>query len=126
MTPRVQVRLTASRGSESRHLWLYAGHVGPVAGEPIAGDVIDVLTPDGRFYARGLYNPASKIRVRLLTFHDEPIDETFWRGAGGPDGGPGAIADALFNRWILAFEVTGILLLGATLGAVVLTKRRLT
>ena len=53
-------------------------------------------------------------------------DETFWRGAGGPDGGPGAIADALFNRWILAFEVTGILLLGATLGAVVLTKRRLT
>src|SRR6185437_3043021 len=80
MTQTAQVRLTASRGSESRHLWLYAGHLGPVVGEPIAGDLIDVLTSDGRFYGRGLYNPASKIRVRLLTFRDEPIDETFWLG----------------------------------------------
>ncbi|BFU93185.1 MAG: Ribosomal RNA large subunit methyltransferase I [Nitrospira sp.] len=80
MTQTAQIRLTASRGSESRHLWLYAGHLGPVVGEPIAGDLIDVLTSDGRFYGRGLYNPASKIRVRLLTFRDEPIDETFWLG----------------------------------------------
>ncbi len=78
MRPTAQVRLTASRGPESRHLWLYAGHLGSVVGEPIAGDLIDVLTSDGRFYGRGLYSPASKIRVRLLTFRDEPIDETFW------------------------------------------------
>ena len=32
----------------------------------------------------------------------------------------------IFNRWLLAFEVTSILLLGAILGAVILTKRRLT
>jgi len=31
----------------------------------------------------------------------------------------------LFNRWPLAFEVTSFLLLGAILGAVILTKRRL-
>ncbi|WHZ29105.1 MAG: 23S rRNA (cytosine(1962)-C(5))-methyltransferase [Nitrospira sp.] len=80
MTQTAQVRLTASRGPESRHLWLYAGHLGSVVGEPVAGDLIDVLTSDGRFYGRGFYNPASKIRVRLLTFQDEPIDETFWLG----------------------------------------------
>jgi 23S rRNA (cytosine1962-C5)-methyltransferase len=80
MTQSAQVRLTASRGSESRHLWLYAGHLGPVVGEPIAGDLIDVLTSNGRFYGRGLYSLVSKIRVRLLTFRDEPIDETFWLG----------------------------------------------
>lgn len=80
MTQSAQVRLTPARGSESRHLWLYAGHVGPVVGQAEAGDLIDVLTPDGRFYGRGLYSPASKIRVRLLTFRDEPIDETFWLG----------------------------------------------
>lgn len=80
MTPSAQVRLTPSRGSESRHLWLYAGHVGPVVGHAEAGDLIDVVTSDGRFYGRGLYSPASKIRVRLLTFRDEPIDETFWLG----------------------------------------------
>lgn len=41
------------------------------------------------------------------------------------DGGAGAIGEALFNRWLLAFEVTSFLLLGAILGAVLLTKRRL-
>ena len=61
------------------HMWVYAGHVGQVTGQPAAGDLVDVLKPDGRFHGRGLYNPASKIRVRLLTSEDEPVDDTFWR-----------------------------------------------
>ena len=40
--------------------------------------------------------------------------------------GAGEIGDAIFTRWLLAFEITSILLLGAILGAVILTKRRLT
>jgi len=64
----------------SGHLWIYAGHLDQVSGQPAAGDLIDVLTPTGQFYGRGLYNPHSKIRVRLLTCQDEPIDESFWRG----------------------------------------------
>lgn len=35
------------------------------------------------------------------------------------------IATAMFDKWVLAFELTSILLLGAILGAVILTKRRL-
>jgi len=45
--------------------------------------------------------------------------------SGGPDGSAEVIGEQLFNRWLLAFEVTSVLLLGAILGAVVLTKRRL-
>ena len=60
------------------HLWLYAGHVAKVEGQPAAGDVVDVVTPAGRFYGRGFYNPESKIRVRFLTFEDIPIDQQFW------------------------------------------------
>jgi 23S rRNA (cytosine1962-C5)-methyltransferase len=60
------------------HLWLYAGHVAKVEGHPAAGDVVDVVTPAGRFYGRGFYNPESKIRVRFLTFEDIPIDQQFW------------------------------------------------
>jgi NADH:ubiquinone oxidoreductase subunit 6 (subunit J) len=41
------------------------------------------------------------------------------------EAGAGAIGEALFNRWILAFEVTSFLLLGAILGAVILTKKKL-
>ena len=33
---------------------------------------------------------------------------------------------ARFSTWLLAFEVTAVLLLGAIFGAVILTKRRLT
>ena len=76
-------RITLARAKEiagSGHLWIYAGFVHAVDGEPVAGDIVDVAMPNGRFYARGIYNPDSKIRVRVLTFDDEPITESFWRG----------------------------------------------
>src|SRR5512146_1042370 len=75
-------RVTLARANEiadSGHLWIYAGFVHAVNGEPVAGDVVDVVMPNGRFYGRGLYNPDSKIRIRILTFEDEPIAESFWR-----------------------------------------------
>jgi 23S rRNA (cytosine1962-C5)-methyltransferase len=76
-----QVRLNKQWGkAEPGHLWVYAGHVDHVRGEPAGGDLVDVLTPDGRWHGRGLYNAESKIRVRILTFEDEPIDESFWLG----------------------------------------------
>jgi len=79
--PRGRVRLSRTRGVEELgHLWIYAGYVEEVSGELVSGDVVDVMASNGRFYARGLYNPASKIRVRILTFDDEPITEQFWRG----------------------------------------------
>ena len=58
--------------------------------------------------------------------------ELTWRKGGleaspaaGPDGSPRAIGRALFERWLLPFEVASLLLTGAIFGAVVLTKRRL-
>lgn len=72
--------LTAHRISEGLgHLWVYAGHLHPVVGEPAAGDLVNILNPNGRFYGRGFFNPHSKIRVRLVTFEDEPVDEAFWK-----------------------------------------------
>ena len=80
-SPRGRIRLARTRGVEELgHLWIYAGYVEEVNGELVSGDVVDVMAANGRFYARGLYNPASKIRVRILTFDDEPITEQFWRG----------------------------------------------
>ena len=61
------------------HLWIYAGFIQAVSGSPAVGDLVDVVLPNGRFYARGLYNPNSKIRVRILTFEDEPINASFWK-----------------------------------------------
>ena len=73
--------VTLARAKEvagSGHLWIYAGFIHAVRGQPVAGDLVDVVLPNGRFYARGLYNPASKIRVRILAFVEEPITPVFW------------------------------------------------
>lgn len=79
-SPRGQVRLSRTRAiGEVGHPWIYAGYIEEVSGELTSGDVVDVMAPNGRFYARGLYNPASKICVRILTSEDEPITEQFWR-----------------------------------------------
>jgi len=78
--PRGRVRVARTRAAMARgHLWIYAGQIEEVRGEPGPGDVVDVIASEGRFYARGFFNPASKIRVRILTFDDEPIAEQFWR-----------------------------------------------
>lgn len=79
--PTATIQLSRTRiEQDSGHLWVYAGHIDEVRGDPTAGDVVDIMAPNGKFVARGLYNPHSKIRVRLLTFDAEPITEQFWRG----------------------------------------------
>jgi 23S rRNA (cytosine1962-C5)-methyltransferase len=73
--------VTLTRAKEivgSGHLWIYAGFVHAVAGQPVAGDLVDVVMPNGRFYARGFYNPNSKIRIRILTLLDERLGPAFW------------------------------------------------
>jgi len=78
--PTGRVRLI--RGREqillAGYLWIYAGHIEDVAGEPSPGDLVDVCTHSGRIIGRGFFNSHSKIRVRLLTGRDEPLDNAFW------------------------------------------------
>ncbi|MEW6543081.1 MAG: class I SAM-dependent rRNA methyltransferase [Nitrospirota bacterium] len=59
-------------------LWVYESDVAKVEGEPGPGDLVDLYSRADRFCGRGFYNPHSKIRVRFLTFRDEPITESFW------------------------------------------------
>ena len=78
--PSGRIRLSHKRTQQltSGHLWVYDTEVETVAGDPAAGAVVDLYTDTSRFCGRGLYNPRSKIRVRILTFKDEPIDAGFW------------------------------------------------
>jgi 23S rRNA (cytosine1962-C5)-methyltransferase len=61
------------------HPWIYAGHIAETVGAPQAGEVVDVYLSSKQFCGRGFYNPHSKIRVRLLTDQEEPIDDSFFR-----------------------------------------------
>lgn len=63
----------------ARHPWLFAGSIGRVEGTVGPGDEVAVLSHEGQFLARGLFNPHSAIRVRLYRWEDAPLDEAFWR-----------------------------------------------
>ncbi len=80
--PTGRVKLASQREAAryQGHLWIYEGQIADLSGSPAPGDVVDVYSSRQQFVGRGLYNPHSKIRVRLLTCRDEPVDDAFFAG----------------------------------------------
>ena len=77
------VRLKPNRDKPVRsgHPWIFSGaieHIPPAAND---GDIVDVTAADGRWLARGYLNRRSQIQVRLLTWAQEAIDDSFWRNS---------------------------------------------
>jgi 23S rRNA (cytosine1962-C5)-methyltransferase len=63
-----------------RHPWVLDSAIDRIDGEPADGDVVDLLTHDGKFVARGLWNSQSRLRVRLYAFDAAvPLDDALWR-----------------------------------------------
>jgi len=114
-----------------RHPWVLDSAVARVEGSPADGDVVDLVTHDGQFIARGLFNAASRLRVRLYAFDAETrLDAGLWEariaaavdlrkrlGLDLPDGGvrlvnsegddlSGLIVDR-FGEW-LCVQVTAL------------------
>lgn len=65
----------------SRHPWVLAKSTMLPRQAPADGEIVDLVLPNGRWIARGIYNNRSHIRVRLYTWsQDEVLDEQFWQG----------------------------------------------
>jgi len=63
-----------------RHPWVLDSAVLRVEGEPADGDVVDLVTHDGGFVGRGLWNAQSRLRVRLYAFDAAVrLDAALWR-----------------------------------------------
>ena len=64
----------------ARHPWVQERAIERIEGEPGDGAEVALLTHDGKFIARGLYNGRSRIRVRLYRWDgDRPLDAALWR-----------------------------------------------
>jgi 23S rRNA (cytosine1962-C5)-methyltransferase len=73
------LRKDLARHLRAGHPWVFRKAVEKAPSRLPPGAIVDV-TEDGRFVARGYYDPHSAISVRILTREPaEPIDAAFWR-----------------------------------------------
>ena len=76
-------RLVLRSQRESRirggHPWVYRADVARLDGVWRDDEAVTVAASDGRVLGRGFYNPRPQIVCRLLTRHDEPVDEALLR-----------------------------------------------
>jgi 23S rRNA (cytosine1962-C5)-methyltransferase len=61
------------------HPWIFENELGDSEGTAEAGDIVDVFSYNGSFIGKGYINPASQIRIRLLTRDkSEIVDDQFF------------------------------------------------
>ena len=61
------------------HPWIFGNELGDSDGTAEPGDIVEVYSYNGSFVGKGYYNPASQIRVRLLTRDKSvTIDDQFF------------------------------------------------
>jgi 23S rRNA (cytosine1962-C5)-methyltransferase len=78
--PTVRLKPRKARPFFGRHPWVLDAAIAGVSENPADGDVVDLVTERNEFIARGIWNSASRIRVRLYTWReDEPLDDAYWR-----------------------------------------------
>ncbi len=75
---KVFLRKTRESRVHSGHPWVFLSDIEKVEGEFENGDVVDVASWRGTFLGKAFYNPKSQIALRMLTTHDEEINEEFW------------------------------------------------
>ena len=76
----VHLRRGKEESLERRHPWVFSGAIERIeeGDKPLMeGDVVDVVTKQGAFIARGHYQIGS-IAVRVLSFEHETIDQDWW------------------------------------------------
>ncbi len=61
------------------HPWIFGNELGDTEGTAEPGDIVEVYSYNGSFVGKGYINPASQIRIRLLTRDkQENIDDQFF------------------------------------------------
>ncbi len=76
--PKLYLKKGRERPVTGGHPWIFSGAIEKTEENTASDPVVDVLDHQGRWLARGLYNPKSQIRVRLLTWEKEAIDAAFF------------------------------------------------
>ncbi len=80
MTYRVFLKKGKEESLKRFHPWVFSGAIERIDGEPDEGELVEVMTAQKVFIAKGHWQIGS-IAVRVLSFDEkEAIDADFWRG----------------------------------------------
>ncbi|NNC82251.1 MAG: class I SAM-dependent rRNA methyltransferase [Flavobacteriales bacterium] len=75
---KIYLKSKKDRSLVRQHPWVFSGAIKAMEGHPQDGDIVSVHANKGRFLGRGLFSTQGSISVRVLTFQDEPIEESFF------------------------------------------------
>lgn len=78
--PCLVLRRKRERSLLFRHPWLFSGGIARVEGSPEEGDIVQVVSHEGKLMAYGFYSERSQITARLFEFTDSPMefDMGYW------------------------------------------------
>ncbi|MBI2997943.1 MAG: class I SAM-dependent rRNA methyltransferase [Deltaproteobacteria bacterium] len=76
--PNVFLKKGRERPVLNGHPWIFSGAIEKTEEDSGSTAIADVFDSRGNWLARGLYNPKSQIRVRILTREKEEIDSFFF------------------------------------------------
>ncbi len=126
MSNKVVLKANRDRPLRQKHPWVFSGALDRIDSAIVDGDVVDVVTPQGEFLARGYLNRKSQIAVRVLAWNEqEAIDEDYWARHLGQaiswrvmgdlearrlvnaesDGLPGLVVDR-YSEWLIMQALT--------------------
>jgi 23S rRNA (cytosine1962-C5)-methyltransferase len=77
--PRVFLKQGRERPVLNGHPWIFSGAIEHTDGAVDRAGVADIYDSRKHWLARGVFSPASQIRVRILTWKDDPLDGDFFQ-----------------------------------------------
>jgi len=60
------------------HPWIFSGAIQKIDGNPLEGEIVEIIDSNNNFIAIGHYQPSS-ISVRVISFEKVEIDTNFWK-----------------------------------------------
>ena len=75
--PTVELKKGKMRSIQRRHPWIFSGAISGTSQKLSDGDVVHVKDHAGKIVGTGFYGSGS-IAVRLVSFEETPINESFW------------------------------------------------
>lgn len=79
-TPQGSIVLKSKRDKPliNHHPWIFSGAIARTEGELTPGDAVTVTSSQGEFLGIAVWNPASQIAGRIMTWVDEPLNDAYW------------------------------------------------